>query len=424
MSHIQSLWAATANAHQTRVKLEGSITTDVIIIGGGYTGLSTAYHLARQHVNCVVLEQQQVGWGASGRNGGMVLTGYKSSMYDIAKKLGKDAARELLAISVDGINVVADIVAKHGIACSLANCGNFDAAYKPAHFDALKKNQEYMLKHFNYETHIVEKKDLKQELDSPLYHGGLVDPHSYSFHPLNYALGLADAAESLGAVIYDETPALSIQKVGQQFIVKTPSGQVSAMHLVMGTNGYTTELCKQLAVSVMPIGSYIVATERLPRATVERLIPNDRMVADTKNFLYYFRRTPDDRILLGGRVDFAGMESPALYNTVHGNLLEVFPELKDRKIEYRWGGLLGFTLDFFPHIGQLEDGTHFALGYCGHGASISSLMGKLIAQNVIDPLREKNQLERIPLKRIPLHGQRAIVLNLVSKYYHLLDKLF
>lgn len=422
MSHVNSVWSATANPHQLRARLEGEIKTDVVIIGGGYTGISTAYHLAEQKVDSVVLEEHRVGWGASGRNAGMVLTGYKESIYALSKKLGKEAAGELLQLSVDGIHLVSQIIKKHGIDCAFSNCGNFDAAYKPSHYEALKKSHEFMLEHFNYETHLVDKRDLQTEVDSKLYHGGLVDPHSYSFHPLNYVLGIAQAAESLGAVIYDQTPAMSITKNGQNFIVKTPAGQVTAKHLVVATNGYTKEITKKLMKRVVPIGSFIVATERLPKEIVERLIPNDRMIADTKNFLYYFRRTPDDRILLGGRVDFNGRESDEVYGSVRQNLLEVFPEMKDYKIEYRWGGMLGFTLDFMPHIGQMEDGTHFALGYCGHGASLSTLMGKLIAMNVLDPLRMKNSLEKLPLKRIPFHSQRVFTLSLVTKYYHFVDR--
>ncbi|TJY42350.1 FAD-binding oxidoreductase [Cohnella pontilimi] len=424
MEHIRSLWADTANTHEERPRLEESVTADVMIVGGGYTGLSTAYHLAQKRINCVVLEQHRVGWGASGRNAGMVLTGYKPSVFTIANKWGTAAAKELLDLSVDGIHLVKEIVQRHGIECSLSNCGNFDAAYKPSHYRSLYRNHAFMLKNFQYETYMVEKSDLKTEVDSELYHGGLVDPHSYSFHPLNYALGLADAAESLGAVIYEDTPVVSVKKQGPTFVATTPHGQVKAKHLVIGTNGYTSGLSKPLTRSVIPIGSYIVVTERLPREQAERLIPNNRMIADTKNFLYYFRRTPDDRILLGGRVDFNGEESEEIFQSVRSNLIEVFPELRHAKIEYRWGGMLGFTFDFFPHIGQLENGTHFALGYCGHGASISTLMGKLIALHVMEPGRSKNRLEQIPLKQVPFHGQRAIALNLATKYYRFLDRFF
>ncbi|RNB90654.1 FAD-binding oxidoreductase [Brevibacillus fluminis] len=425
MAHIDSLWAATANDHRIRPALEGELTTDVAIIGGGYTGLSTAYHLAQKQVGCVVLEQQQAGWGASGRNAGMVLTGYKPSIDSLASKHGKETARELLHISVEGIKLVETIVREHRISCSLENCGNFDAAFKPAHLEALKRNQEFMQTNFGYETYVIDKERMKrEEVNSDLYHGGLVDPHSYSFHPLNYALGLADAAEANGAVIYDRTEVTGIAKQGSEFLIRTSSGHVRAQHVVMATNGYTTSLAKSLAKKMVPIGSFIVATERLSREAVERLIPHNRMISDTKNFLYYFRRTPDDRILLGGRVDFNGKEGDALFGQVQQSLIEVFPTLAQTGMDYRWGGLLGFTLDFMPHIGQTEEGIHFALGYCGHGASISTLMGKLLAENVCDPLREKNSLERLPIRTVPFHSQRALLLGVASFYYHFVDKYF
>lgn len=423
MNHTSSFWAATSNGIKSRPSLKQDMETDVVIIGAGFTGLATSYYLNKQGVKTIVLEKNSVGWGASGRNAGMLLTGYKESIPSIAKKWGIDDARGFINLSLDGINLVAQIVKDHDIECSLSHCGSMTAAYKPKHFDRIKRNHEYMNSTFNYPTILVDKDQLKDELGSSLYHGGLIDPHSHSFHPLNYAIGLADVVEELGGVIFEQTEVTSIKKGEQKVTVNTPNAKITAKEIVIATNGYTTNINKKLTKSIIPIGSYIIATEKLPEKVVKQLIPKNRMISDTKNFLYYFRLTTDNRILFGGRVSFNGQENDALFEALRENMIEVFPSLKDYKVDYRWGGLVGFTRDFFPHIGILEDGTHFALGYCGHGASMSTLMGKLIAANVLDSNRERSRLEKLPLKTVPFHGQRAMILSLAGVYYQILDQI-
>ncbi|MEW9674240.1 NAD(P)/FAD-dependent oxidoreductase [Ammoniphilus sp. 3BR4] len=428
MEHAGSYWAATANPSPRRHALDRRIQTDVAIIGGGFTGLATSYFLGKLGIKSIVLEQNRVGWGASGRNGGMVTTGFKKSASSMAKRWGLEEAKKMLNLSVDAIKLVNRIVKEHNIQCSYSQCGSIKMAFKPSHFDHLKRQHEYMLKNFDYPTTLVERSSMQEELRSNLYYGGLIDPHSDSFHPLNYAIGLAEIAEDLGASIYEETPVLSIQKKGTKFDLKTPNGAVQADELVVATNAYTSEITKKLSKSIMPIGSHILTTEPLPKELTKKLIPKKRMVTDTKNFLYYFRLTPDgQRILFGGRVSFDSnpnrVDEEKLYTDLRENLLTVFPELNEFKIDYKWGGLTAFTMDMFPHIGKLEDGTHFALGYCGHGVAQSTLLAKFLADNIAKKDRIISRLEKLPLKTIPLHGQRATILNLVGQYYRLCDAI-
>jgi gamma-glutamylputrescine oxidase len=424
MDYIPSYWSSTTNPHKAKPSLVDTLYTDVVIIGGGFTGLATAYHLRKRGVKAVVLEQNRVGWGASGRNAGMLTTGFKKSASKMAQMWGLTEARKFLNISVDCIRLVADIVKEHEIDCGLNDCGSIKAAYKPAHFERLKKEQEYMLNNFNYPTHLIEPGNMSEELNSPLYHGGLIDPHSGSFHPLNYALGLAEVIEELGGAIYEETPVTAIKRRGDQVHVSTPSGEVIANHLVVATNGYTSDITKKLQKTVIPIGSHIITTEPL-LGIAHKLIPNNRVVSDTKNFLYYFRMTQDQRLLFGGRVSFDKNkeENEQFYHVLRMNMLDVFPDLKDVKVDFKWGGLTAFTIDMFPHIGQMEDGTYFAMGYCGHGAAMSTLLGKCLAENIINQAQGSNPLEKLPLRTVPLHGQQAKIMNLVGYYYRFRDRI-
>lgn len=420
--HGLSLWAATANERSRRASLQGTCETDVVIIGAGYTGLSVAYHALQLGVKAIVVEQEEAGWGASGRNAGMILPGYKEYMMTLARKHGLEAAKDMFSLSLDSIELVKKVVADNRIACDFAQTGHLVAATKPKHMDSLRQEQEFLQKHFQYRTSILTKETIQQELDSPFFsHGGLVDEHSCSFHPLNYALGLADAVEAAGGVIYERSQVLSIDRTPQQVTVKTKQGAIKAKHLVIATNGYTNDLFKKLTRSVYPIASYMVATEPLSPGLAAELIGRNRMIFDTKNFIYYFRLTPDRRLVFGGKDKFTGVETAQTYDEVREDLVKVFPQLQDTRIDYKWGGLFGITYDMLPYIGQLEDGTHFSIGCAGHGAAITTMLGKIIARNIAGDNPIKSRLEDIPIKELPFHGQRAVVLSVLEVYYKLLD---
>ncbi|RNB87014.1 FAD-binding oxidoreductase [Brevibacillus fluminis] len=420
--HGLSLWSATANAHRERASLQGNKEADVVIVGAGYTGLSTAYHASQLGLKVIVVEQNEAGWGASGRNAGMILPGYKDYIKTLAAKHGLETAKDMFSLSLDAIALVKKMVSDNQIACDLAQTGHLIAATKPKHMDSLREEQEFLQKQFHYRTEMVTTEEMRRELDSPLFaHGGLVDEHSCSFHPLNYALGLADATEALGGVIYERSRVIAIDRTPGKVIVRTAEGAVTAKELVIATNGYTDDLVKKLTRSVYPIASYMVATEPLAPDLAAQLVPRNRMVFDTKNFIYYFRLTPDGRLVFGGKDQFTGEETAQTYEEVRDDLIKVFPQLKETRIDYKWGGLLGVTYDMLPYIGQLEDGTHFSIGCAGHGAAITTMLGKIIAQNIAGESRIKKGLETVPLKQIPFHGQRAFVLSVLEVYYKLLD---
>lgn len=431
MSYPESLWAATRKSTNPRPALNTNIHTDVAIIGGGFTGLAAAFFLSKAGKKVVVIEKERIGWGASGRNAGMLTTGYKKSIFDLERKLGAEKAKELMDMSADCVKLVREIVDEYQIDCSLETSGGIRVAYKPSHFEALKNEHEHLLKSFQYETELVDCHQIHQEINSPMYqYGGLIDRKSFAFHPLNYVIGLAEIAEKEGAAIYENTEVTSItkkQNSGDRYMLKTPNGEINCTHIVIATNGYTSDITKRLKKSIMPIGSHIIATQPLSDQIANQIIPNKRVISDTKNFLYYFRLTPDQRLLFGGRVSFktsaTQSEYEQIYSNLHENMLSVFPDLKAMDIEYQWGGITGFTFDFMPHIGETEDGMHFAIGFCGHGAAMSTLLGKILAYKITGKERSETVLESLPLRTIPLHGQRVKVLNLLGYYYKIADKI-
>jgi gamma-glutamylputrescine oxidase len=429
MDTLESLWSATSNLRKNRDPLTESKSTDVVVIGGGFTGLSTAYFLNKFNRKVIILEKERVGWGASGRNAGMLTTGFKKGTFDLEKRVGKDKTKELLDMSKDCIKLVTKIIEENDIQCSLEKNGGLKAAYKPSHFEKIKKDHEYLKQQYQYETELVDPNQMKSEIDSPLYqHGGLIDSQSYAFHPLNYAIGLASIVEDTGTIIYEKTCVTQVRRNNSKYLVQTEGGaSITCDHVVIGTNGYTTDFAKKIRKSILPIGSHIIATEPLPDHLMKSLIPNRRVLIDTKNMLFYFRPTADQRMLFGGRVSFKHNANQSEYQVIkrelEKNLHTVFPPLKGMKIDHHWGGVTGFTMDFMPHIGVTEEGIHFAVGYCGHGAAMSTLFGKILANKIANTEEKKTAIEELPLQTIPLHGQTANMLNIVGYYYKIADAI-
>lgn len=421
--HARSYWAATAVGYRERPALDGEVEVDVAVVGGGFTGLSAAYHLCGYGYRVAVLERHRVGWGASGRNAGFLLTGYKWSYATLARRFGLDGARAMLRFQLDAIDLVEEIVTRHRIPCDFRRCGAVVAAHRPRALEALRRAQAFKADALGYETWVLDRHAMAEELGSPHYWGALVDPHGAAFHPLNYALGLAAAVEERGGQIFEDSPVIAVEGRTGAFVLRTPQGRVRATHVVVGTDGYTPEVFPPLFRSVVGVGNNVIVTEPLDPELAGRLIPKDRVVYDTKRLVWYFRLTPDRRLLFGGRGVLSGREGPPSFERLRQAMGTVFPELRGCRIEFAWGGIVGFTRDFLPHIGRTEDGIHFALGYCGIGAAASTLMGKLLAQNIRGEDRQRYPLEALPLRPIPLHGQRAFLIAVATLYFKLLDAL-
>ena len=360
---------------------------DVAIIGAGFTGLSAALALARKGMTVAVLETNTIGWGASSRNGGMVLTGLKLSAETLAQRYGMELTRRMYASSLESIDLVEQIVQEENIDCSFSRCGHLEVACKQSHFDAYARSVELIAKEFHHQLRIVPRDGLGGEIGSGIYFGGIVDETSAGVNPAQYVAGLATAALRAGACVYENARVQNIQSSSQNgsagFSVATSRGNILAQNVLVATSGYTSAATPTLQKKIIPIGSFIIATERLPEALARELSPRNRMIFDSKHYLHYYRLTPDNRMLFGGRAAFF----PETKNTIRRSaeilrrdLIEVYPQLRDTKIEHAWGGTLDFCFDTMPHAGQAE-GIYYALGYAGHGVAMATYLGTKLAKS-------------------------------------------
>jgi glycine/D-amino acid oxidase-like deaminating enzyme len=403
---------------------------DVAIVGGGFCGLSAARSLAKRGVNTAVLEAETFGWGASSRNGGMVLTGLKLPVPTLIKRYGRETVRKMFAASIESIDCVEQIVREENFECNFSRCGHLEVACKQAHFDGYEESAALVHREFGHERRIVSKKELRGEIGSDTYFGGMVDESSAGLNPARYVAGLARAAQRAGACLHDHTRVEKIEAESnsgtRRFRVRTSKGAIAAREVVLCSGAYTTEATPTLRRKIIPIGSYIIATEVLPAALAQELSPRNRMIYDSKHFLYYYRLTPDNRMLFGGRAAFF----PETENTVRQSaeilrrgMIGVYPQLRDTKVEYVWGGTLDFTLDVMPHAGKIDD-MYFAAGFAGHGVAAATWFGAKLAGLVCG---EPNSIpfDGIPFPAAPigLRSGHSWALPLAGAWYRILDIL-
>jgi len=401
---------------------------DVAVVGSGVTGLSAARALAKRGVNVAVLEAQTLGWGASSRNGGMVLTGMKLPVPTLISRYGREKVQRMYADSIASIDCVEQIVREEQIDCNFSRCGHLEVACKQAHFDGYAKSAELIEKEFNHKLRVVDRGQLRDEIGSSIYFGGLVDEVSAGLNPARYVAGLATAARHAGASLFDHTRAETVQRESnngtQKFRLRTSKGSMLARDVLLASGAYTTNASPKLRKKIIPIGSYIIATEVLSEALAQELSPKNRMIYDSKHFLYYYRLTPDRRMLFGGRAAFF----PETDNTVRKSaeilrqgMISVYPQLRDAKVEFVWGGTLDFAFDVMPHTGRI-DGMYYSVGYAGHGVAIGTYLGTKLAGVICG---EPNDIpfNAIPFPNPPigLRSGHTWALPLAGAYYKFLD---
>jgi glycine/D-amino acid oxidase-like deaminating enzyme len=400
---------------------------DVAVIGGGYTGLSAARTLAKQGVSVTVLETNTIGWGASSRNGGMVLTGLKLGMQSVMKKYGRETAKRLFQCSLDAIDTVERIVKAENIDCGFARYGHLLTANKPQHQDALKAEVEFMEREFNHTTRLISREQQHTEIGSDMYHGALLDESSGGLNPAQYVTGLARAAENAGASLHARARVTRLERQGSGFLVQTERGTLIAESVLVGTSGYTGDITKKLQKKIIPIGSFIIATEKLADDLVKELIPNNRMIFDSKHYLNYFRLW-DNRMIFGGRAAFFPETASTIQRSaeiLHHEMIHVYPQLKDIKVEYVWGGTLDFAFDMMPHVGEMN-GVYYSLGYAGHGVAMATYLGQAVAESILKGGIRENPFALLPFPSAPL-GLRVTAngfpwfLPLAGAWYKILD---
>jgi glycine/D-amino acid oxidase-like deaminating enzyme len=396
---------------------------DVAIIGAGYTGLAAARHLARVGASVVVLDRERAGWGASSRNGGQVLTGTKLDPATLVARFGEERARRLFSISLESIAALERVIADEAIACDYARTGHLQAAWKPSHFRAFRDEQALLARVFQHRVEIVARAEQRSELGSETYHGLMVDEQSAAINPAKYVGGLAAAACRAGALVLPHRPVTRVSRSSSRWKLVTGGGDIDAGDVLVATNGYTNGSTPALRRRLIPIGSYIIATEALPAADAAALLPRRRMVFDSKHFLYYFRLSTDNRLLFGGRAEF-GTPTPETTKQASAilrrGLVRVFPQLASVRVEYAWGGNVAFTRDQMPRAGRL-DGAYFAGGYCGHGIAMATYLGTLVARRIAGEPVDDHPLFDDRFAAIPLYRGHPWFLPLVGAYYRLRD---
>jgi glycine/D-amino acid oxidase-like deaminating enzyme len=401
---------------------------DVVIIGAGFTGLSTARTLAKRGAKVMVFESETIGWGASSRNGGMVLTGLKLGVNQLIKKYGRDLTRRMYAASIATIDCVEQITREENINCDFFRCGHLEVACKQKHFDDYARQAEVIAREFNHQLRVVPKSELSSEIGSTIYYGGMVDEVSAGVNPARYVAGLGNSALQAGAQIFEHTPVQSVCRHPNQgdsgWNVTTSRGTIFAHDVFVATSGYTGGATPALQKKLIPIGSYIITTQVLPEAMAHELSPRNRMIYDSKNYLYYYRLTPDRRMLFGGRAAFFPETAQTIRRSaeiLRRGMIEVYPQLREAKIEYIWGGTLDFAFDIMPHAGQM-DGIYYALGYAGHGVAMATYQGQKMAE-LISGDRPDNPFLEIPFPSAPLglYNGRPWFLPFAGIWYKFLD---
>jgi glycine/D-amino acid oxidase-like deaminating enzyme len=401
---------------------------DVAIVGAGFTGLSAARTLAKRGAKVAVLETNTIGWGASSRNGGMVLTGMKLGVETLAGRYGMDATKRMYAASLASINVVEQIIGEEKIDCNFSRCGHIEVACKQSHFNTYARSVEVIAREFNHQLRIVAKNDLRNEIGSDIYYGGMVDAVSAGLNPARYVAGLGRAALNAGAYVFENTRVERIQRAsrngGSGFQLVTSRAHMFATDVFIATSGYTSKTTPELQKKIIPIGSFIIATERLPEALAHKLSPRNRMIFDSKHYLYYYRLTPDNRMLFGGRAAFFPETSSTIRRSaeiLRRGMIGVYPQLRDVRVEYAWGGTLDFCFDTMPHAGRM-DGMYYAVGYAGHGVAMATYLGAKIAEQISGGT-EENPYANILFPGAPLglYNGRPWFLPFAGAYYKILD---
>ncbi len=403
-------------------------TADIAVIGAGFTGLSAALALAKRGAKVIVLDSETIGWGASSRNGGMVLTGLKLGVNKLISMYGRELTQRMYAASLQTIDIVERIVKEEHIACDFARTGHLEVACKQSHYDDYARQVEVIAREFNHHLKIVPRSELRNEIGSDIYYGGMVDEISVGLNPARYVAGLGAAAIQAGAQIAEQTMLQAVQSASRNgssgFNLQTSRGNFWARNVLIGTSGYTGAATRKLQMKIIPIGSFIITTEVLPESLARELSPRNRQIYDSKNYIYYCRLTPDNRMLFGGRAAFFPETDQTVRKSaelLRQGMIEVFPQLRNTKVEYVWGGTLDFCFDIMPHAGQM-DGIYFAVGYAGHGVAMATWQGQKVAEWIAEGKTDNPFAEiKFPGAPLGLYNGKPWFLPFAGAYYKVLD---
>jgi gamma-glutamylputrescine oxidase len=395
MEHVASYYAATAHAAPLRPPLAAETRADVCVVGGGIAGCSAALDLAGRGYRVVLLERQRIGWGASGRSGGQAIFGYGTSQASLVAQVGLETARRLWDVSVEALALLRERVARHAIDCDL-NWGHLHVATKARQRHELEALQAELHGTYGYHSpRFLERAQVEALLATRRYCAGLYDPGSGHLHPLNYTLGLARAAEAAGVEIHEGSQVTAVDP-GATVRVTTAQGSVTADFAVLARGGYVDRLKAASNWRIMPVGTYVVATEPLGEARIRELVRENVAVADVNFVLDYFRRSADHRLLFGGRVSYSGIDARDTGRATRARMLKVFPQLADAKLDYVWGGYVDITMSRAPDFGRLGPNVLYLQGFSGHGIALAGMAGRLAAEAIAGQAERFDLFGRLP----------------------------
>lgn len=426
-SYPDSYYAASANRDTDYPSLKEHLQADVCVVGGGYSGLSTAIALQEKGYQVILLEAAKIGFGASGRNGGQLVNSFSRDMDHIEKNYGCDTANALGSMAFEGADCIRDLIKRYNIDCDYKT-GGFFAAFTDKQMHGLEQKQKLWQRFGNQKLTMVDKSNIKTIVNTDAYVGGLIDEHCGHIHPLKLALGEAKAFTSIGGKVFEQSQVLNLSQLqqnnGELAVVKTAQGSVTAKTLVLAGNAYMGNLEPSLSKKSMPCGTQIVTSEVLPETLAKSLIPSQYCVEDVNYKLDYYRITADNRLLFGGGVTYGGGDPASIEAFLKPHMNKIFPAMRDYKIDYAWGGDFLLTLSRLPQLGRIGTNTYYTQGYSGHGVNTSHLAGKLLAEAIHGDNSRFDVFANLPHYNFP--GGRILrvpATMMGAWYYGLRDKL-
>ena len=424
MSYVKSYYAATANQDLKYEQLNSNVRTQVCVIGGGFTGLNTAINLAKKGYDVVLIESEKIGWGASGRNGGQLISGFSFSDH-FEKKGTKNDVQNIWQLGAISADLVRERVSEFSIDCDLKE-GFIDVATNRKHMDELiDRAGEWKESGYHHDLQLVDETEVKKYVNTDSYVGGLIDSGSGHIHPLNLCLGEAKAASELGVMIYEDTHAVEISS-GSPAKVATGNGIIESDYIVIAANAYIGDLNKKLRRMVMPAASCIIATEPLSSELADKVIPSDMAVCDQNTILDYYRLSADKRMLFGGRFNYSGKipSDDRIKIEIKKRMVSVFPELSEVRVDYAWSGNVAVSLKKIPQLGRIANNILYSQGYSGHGVAPTHMAAKVIADAIDGDDEVLNTLSSVNHIQLPggkWFSSPATAIGMM--YYQLKDKI-
>jgi gamma-glutamylputrescine oxidase len=421
-----SWWSASARHSRDFPPLTEDAQADVAIIGGGFTGLSAAHHLRAMGKCCVVLEAKGIGWGASGRNGGIAVPRYKLTYPELEKKYGEPTAIAMYRIAHDAVDTLEQLVATHALDCGFARTGHLTPVVSAADEARFAADVDWLAARLgDRHPRMLDRAEVARKTGTPFYAAAYHEPRGGAIHPLDYCLSLANALAAQGVAIHGGTPVTGWHNSGSEVRLETPHGRVRAKRLLICTNAYSdcTAAGQRVERRVVPVASAVIATEPLPAALRASILPDGETATDAKRLTNYFRVLPDGSFFFGGRGGASSRASQRIYDRLRRDLLAIYPQLADVPVRHQWFGLVAVTLDSLPHIGSLESNVHFAMGYNGRGVALSALFGRALARLAAGEAPQLGPMSQAPFQPIPFHALRVPAKQVALSWKQFVDAL-